>query len=208
MGTVTTPEIILAKKYGNALPPLKELRINILNEGISPDMAERINDIPKYAMLKMTGVSTQSNDPMFTDQFVEYQHEYPIPPGVLEKFPKYETYPLLLSQIDRNKLAPNNADLSDVKHLRGHNEKMLENRYPRRQLSKDVIVREAYKYVPNFGRVQVLYTDYPNGTSYPLVTLPKMTPYDILTVMEKMQKKQSLADNLMQVIHRVSCGLL
>lgn len=64
-------------------------------------------------------------------------------------------------------------------------------------------------YVPNFGRVQVLLTDYPDGTSYPLVTLPKMTPYDILVALEQKKAKQrSWASRLMQVIHRVSCGML
>lgn len=66
-------------------------------------------------------------DPMFTEDIVQYQLEHPIPPEVLQRFPGYENFPLLLSRIDRPKLEPNITDQSKVKHLRGHNEAMLEN---------------------------------------------------------------------------------
>ena len=64
-------------------------------------------------------------------------------------------------------------------------------------------------YVPNFGRVQVLLTDFSDGTSYPLVTLPKMTPYDILGVLDQQQKarERSWVNGFLKCLHKVSCGL-
>lgn len=64
---------------------------------------------------------------MFTEDVTQYHLEHQIPPGVQEKFPNYDKFPLLLSKIDRPKLKGNIAKHSDVKHLRGHNEYMLEN---------------------------------------------------------------------------------
>ena len=72
-------------------------------------------------------------------------------------------------------------------------------------------VRDAYMYVPNFGRVQVVLTDYPDGKSYPLVTLPKMTPYDIFAVLDKQKKaikERSWWGDCMLWLRQASCGLL
>lgn len=64
-------------------------------------------------------------------------------------------------------------------------------------------------HVPNFGRVQVVLTDFPDGTSYPLVTLPKMTPYDILKVLDKQQeaKERSWVYACLRFLHKISCGI-
>lgn len=76
--------------------------------------------------------------------------------------------------------------------------------------SKDVGFRKAYMHVPNFGRVQVMLTNYPDGTSYPLVTLPKMTPYDILKVLDKQEevRRRSWTAHFLEFVHRLSCGVL
>ncbi|KAL8433880.1 hypothetical protein ACSSS7_003541 [Eimeria intestinalis] len=122
---------------------------------------------------------------MFTQDVVQYQKDHPIPPGVLHKFPNYGNFPLLLSRIHRPKLAPNTADASEVAHLRGYNEALLDSKWRKDRVGEHVPAREAYMYVPNFGRVQVMFSDYPDGSSYPLVTLPKMTPHDVLQVLDK-----------------------
>lgn len=81
----------------------------------------------------------------------------------------------------------------------------------KKQVSESVSLREGYMYVPNFGRVQVVLTDYRDGKSYPLVTLPKMTPYDILTVLERMEKarrRRSWFTYCKDFIRYLSCGML
>ncbi|XP_026190345.1 uncharacterized protein LOC34621504 [Cyclospora cayetanensis] len=182
------PEILHAKKYGKTLPPLKVTYQNMLPEGITKSTAELIFNIPKEAMLKQAGVSVHTHDPMFTKEVTQYQLEYPCPPAAVRRFPGYESFPLLLSHFEKQKLDSNITDEEDVKHLRGHNEAMLENAWRGKPLVKGPVVREAYMHVPSFGRVQVMLTEYQDGTSYPLVTLPKMTPYDILNVLERQRQ--------------------
>lgn len=80
----------------------------------------------------------------------------------------------------------------------------------KKQITENISLRERYMYVPNFGRVQVVLTDYPDGKSYPLVTLPKMTPYDILNVLERMAKarRRSWFNYCRDLIRSLSCGML
>lgn len=48
----------------------------------------------------------------------------------------------------------------------------------------------AYADIPHLGRVQCTYLRQPDGTVYPLVTLPKMTPHDILKVLERVKRSK------------------
>ncbi|KAL8271035.1 hypothetical protein Esti_005020 [Eimeria stiedai] len=207
--TYLSPEIAQAKKRGGPLPPLKATSVSMLHEDITPDTAKLIGLIPLRAMLEGTGAAVYSNDPMFTEDVVQYQKEHPIPPGVLHRYPKYEKFPLLLNRIYRPKLQPNIAGASEVAHLRGYNEALLENEWRKDKVRDHVPAREAYMYVPNFGRVQVMFSDYPDGSSYPFVTLPKMTPHDILQVLDKQRlaTQKSWASWFKRLLHRASCGV-
>ncbi|KAL8427937.1 hypothetical protein Efla_003451 [Eimeria flavescens] len=180
LGTLMSTDIINAKARGTPLPPLKETTISMLDEGITPETARLISLIPPRTLLERTGAAMQTNDPMFTESVVQYQKEHPIPPDALQKFPNYENFPLLLNKIERPKLEPNIKNVSDVERLRGYNEDLMENIWWRQEMTNGLSIRRAYMYVPNFGRVQVVLSDFPDGTSYPLVTLPKMTPHDIV----------------------------
>nr|AGZ15730.1 hypothetical protein [Eimeria maxima] len=194
-GTIMTPAIIRAKAQGKSLPPIKEDHISMLDEFVSPHTASLIDEIPKENMLRMAGPS------MFPYVNVkQYQLDHPIPPSMLKKYPNYGKFPLLLNQIHRPTLEPNVKDVKDFEHLREEEKERKD---------RGLSMREAYMYVPNFGRVQVLLTDFSDGTSYPLVTLPKMTPYDILGVLDQQQKarERSWVNGFLKCLHKVSCGL-
>ncbi|CDJ47728.1 hypothetical protein, conserved [Eimeria brunetti] len=208
-GTLMTPAIIHAKEHGKPLPPLKEEHISMLGEFISPFTASLIHEIPKDDMLRMAGPSMHTHDVRFTEDVKQYHLDHPPPPEALKKYPNYENFPLLLSRIHRPTLEPNIKETKHFEHLRGHNEAMLENKWQQELMNQGVSVRETYLHVPNFGRVQAVLTDYPDGTSYPLVTLPKMTPYDILTVLDRQQKAKEMSwmHAFMRCMHKVSCGL-
>ncbi|CDJ66283.1 hypothetical protein, conserved [Eimeria necatrix] len=208
-GQLITPEIIKAKQRGTSLPPLKEAHLNMLDEYISPETANWINTIPPEDMLRLSGSTDQTHDPRFTEEPVQYHLDHPFPPSVLKKYPNYADFPLLLNKVHRPTLKPNFRDRHEVEHLRGHNEAMLESHCGEKPLDSQVAVREAYMHVPNFGRVQVVLTDYPDGTSYPLVTLPKMTPHDILKVldMQKAAQQRSWVNVFFSILRKISCGL-
>ncbi|CDI75371.1 hypothetical protein, conserved [Eimeria praecox] len=208
-GILMTPAIIHAKAQGKALPPLKEDHISMLDEPISSYTADMIDAIPKDDMLRMAGPSMHTHDARFTEDVKQYQLDHPIPPAMLKKYPNYANFPLLLSRIHRPALEPNVKEVKDFEHLRGHNEAMLENKWQHERISGSLPLRETYMYVPNFGRVQAILSDFPDGTSYPLVTLPKMTPYDILRVLDKQQqaKERSWVNAFLRCLHKISCGL-
>ncbi|CDJ61623.1 hypothetical protein, conserved [Eimeria maxima] len=166
-GTIMTPAIIRAKAQGKSLPPIKEDHISMLDEFVSPHTASLIDEIPKENMLRMAGPSMFPYDARFTEDVKQYQLDHPIPPSMLKKYPNYGKFPLLLNQIHRPTLEPNVKDVKDFEHLRGHNEAMLENKWEEEKERKDrgLSMREAYMYVPNFGRVQVLLTDFSDETA-------------------------------------------
>lgn len=51
----------------------------------------------------------------------------------------------------------------------------------------------TYVDVPNFGRMQGVYAEQEDGTIYPLITLPKMAPWDIFKALEKMEARRQVA---------------
>lgn len=65
---------------------------------------------------------------MFTEDVRQYHLDHPIPPHVLQKFPNYKDFPLLLNVFNRPDTEPTVTEVERVKHLRGHNEKLLENK--------------------------------------------------------------------------------
>ncbi|PFH37425.1 hypothetical protein BESB_038830 [Besnoitia besnoiti] len=95
----------------------------------------------------------------------------------------------------RNRLTPTDAlpyirEQGNVGHPLNffHNDLMLDNVMLPGQLEHYCPGTVAtYVDVPNFGRMQGLYAKQKDGTVYPLITLPKMTPHDIFKTLEKMQ---------------------
>ncbi|CDJ36064.1 uncharacterized protein EMH_0006630 [Eimeria mitis] len=207
-GHLMTPAIIDAKAQGKPLPPLKEVHTSMLDEFISPYTASLIDEIPKEDMLRMAGPSIYTHDPRFTEDVKQYHLDHPVPPDGPQRFPNYENFPLLLNQVHRPTLEPNFKETKHSEHLRGHNEAMLENKWQHEGMHRNLQMRETYMHVPNFGRVQAVLTDFPDGTSYPLVTLPKMTPYDILSVLDRQQKAREMSwwNTFLRCLHKISCG--
>lgn len=65
-------------------------------------------------------------------------------------------------------------------------------------------------YVPNLGRVQAVLSESKDGSTFPLVTLPKMTPRDILKVMDKQRQleQRRWAYKWKTILSRAFCGFI
>lgn len=64
---------------------------------------------------------------MFVEEVKDYRPDYPFAPRMLQQYPNYGEFPLLLSKFQRDELSKNIVDFSKVSSLRGHNEYMMEN---------------------------------------------------------------------------------
>ncbi|PHJ25260.1 inner membrane complex protein 19 [Cystoisospora suis] len=125
---------------------------------------------------------------------MQFPHRAAVQSSYLEDFPppdsRFINDPLL-----RSKLAPNDK----LPYIRRqgrygnplnfhHNDAILDNVMISSKLQK--VCPSAvpmYVDVPNFGRMQGVYAEQQDSTVYPLITLPKMAPWDIFKTLDKME---------------------
>ncbi|CBZ55802.1 conserved hypothetical protein [Neospora caninum Liverpool] len=152
---------------------------------------EDLSNKERRDFLSLSGVAYPEQHTQRTQAQGSYLEHYPVPPPLDGHH--FGGDPLL-----RSRLAPTDARsyMREQGHP-GHPQKFYHNDLMLDNIMSPGKIGEicagtvpTYVDVPNFGRMQGLFAKQADGTVYPLITLPKMTPHDIFKTIDKMQAQK------------------
>ncbi|EPR63851.1 hypothetical protein TGGT1_217510 [Toxoplasma gondii GT1] len=157
----------------------------------------------RQEFLDLTGVAHPEQHAQRTPAKGSYLEHYPVPPPLDGH--NFSGDALLRSRLNPSDPLSYRREQGNPGHPEKfyHNDLMLDNiMIPGKMGEICPGTVSSYVDVPNFGRMQGLFAKQADGTVYPLITLPKMTPHDIFKTLDRMkaQRRNARRRNPLQAL--------